>query len=84
MIEWLADICEKIKKGAGEMTKKKSIDLEKKAQKILGMAEEQGAEKNFLFITTFQRYWMQINILSELEGVIAESDMLVKIGRAHV
>lgn len=51
--------------------------LEKQAKEILRIAEEHGVEQNFFFITTFQRYQMQINILNELEKTINEDGTLV-------
>lgn len=46
---------------------KKNIDLNKKAQEILDIAQTYGVEQNFFFMTTFKRYQVQINILTELE-----------------
>lgn len=59
------------------MTRKKQIDLNARAQEILEIAERQGVEKNFLFITTFRRYQVQIKILSDLEGTIAKEPTMV-------
>lgn len=53
------------------------IDLNKQAQEILEIAQKHGVEQNFLFITTFKRYQVQINILNELEGKIKEDGSLV-------
>lgn len=56
------------------MSKKK---LEQQAKEILQIAEEHGVEQNFFFITTFNRYLVQINILEELETKIKEEGTLV-------
>ena len=42
-------------------------DLEAQAKEIIKLAEESGVQSNFFFVTTFERYLVQINILSELE-----------------
>lgn len=60
-----------------EKTKKKPSELEAQANKILDIAEHYGAQGNFMFVTTFKRYLVQINILSELEKTISEDGMLV-------
>ena len=53
------------------------IDLNKQAQEILEIAQKYGVEQNFLFITTFKRYQVQLNILNELEKKINEDGTLV-------
>jgi hypothetical protein len=53
------------------------IDLNKQAQQILEIAQKFGAEQNFLFITTFKRYQVQLSILQELEKKINEDGSLV-------
>ena len=60
-----------------EKTKKKPSELESQAQKILDIAEHYGAQGNFMFVTTFKRYLVQIRILSDLEKTIDEDGMLV-------
>ena len=52
------------------MPKKKS--LEAQAAEILAKAEERGVQSNYFFVTTFRRYQMQMQILSDLESAIAE------------
>lgn len=52
--------------------------LTEQAQEIIKIAEESGVQSNFFFITTFKRYQVQLNILSELEKTIKEEGMLVK------
>ena len=56
------------------MTKEK---LERQAKEILEIAQKYGVEQNFLFITTFQRYQVQLNILNDLEKTIKEDGSLV-------
>jgi hypothetical protein len=41
------------------------------------IAEHYGAQGNFMFVTTFKRYLVQINILNELEKVIEADGTLV-------
>jgi hypothetical protein len=53
------------------------IDLNEQAQQILEIAQKFGAEQNFLFITTFKRYQVQLGILQELEKKINEDGSLV-------
>lgn len=53
------------------------IDLNKQANKIIEMAQKSGAEQNFLFITTFKRYQVQLKILGDLEKELVESGTLV-------
>jgi hypothetical protein len=48
--------------------------LKKQAVEILKIAERHGVEQNFFFITTFQRYQVQIGILNDLEKQITESE----------
>jgi tRNA(Phe) wybutosine-synthesizing methylase Tyw3 len=53
------------------------MTLNEQAEEILRIAEESGVQSNFLFITTFKRYQVQLNILEELEKRIVEDGMLV-------
>ena len=53
------------------------IDLNKQANKIIEMAQKSGAEQNFLFITTFKRYQVQLKILGDLEKELVESGTLI-------
>lgn len=55
----------------------KKLTLNEQAQEILRIAEKNGVEQNFFFLTTFKRYQVQIKILSELEGRIKEDGALV-------
>ena len=51
--------------------------LEKQAKEIKQMAEESGVQSNFLFVTTFDRYLVQLEILDKLQGAIDEKELLV-------
>ena len=53
------------------------MTLQEQAKEILRIAEKHGVEQNFFFITTFKRYQVQINILTELEKKIQEDGALV-------
>lgn len=55
----------------------KKLTLNEQAQEILRIAEKNGVEQNFFFLTTFKRYQVQIKILSELENRIKEDGALV-------
>ena len=55
--------------------KKKS--LEEQAKEIVKLAEESGVQSNYFFVTTFERYQVQLHILSELKECIEEEGMLV-------
>lgn len=55
----------------------KNLDLKKQAEEILNVAQKHGVEQNFLFITTFQRYQVQLNILTELQKKIKDEGALV-------
>lgn len=56
---------------------KKNLTLSEQAQEIIKIAEASGVQTNFFFITTFKRYQVQINILTELEKKIKEDGALV-------
>ena len=66
---------EYISKGGNPRIKKMS--LTEQAQKIKKIAEESGVQSNFFFLTTFERYQVQLNILNELEKVMKDEGMLV-------
>ena len=65
---------------------KKSLD--EQAAEILKIAEETGVQTNFFFVTTFQRYRVQLSNLGELEKAIGETGTLVTKeyvkGRANI
>ena len=51
--------------------------LELQAQEIIKMAEASGVEGNYFFVTTFERYQVQLNILEDLKKAIEDEGMLV-------
>ena len=55
----------------------KEMNINDKAQEILRIAEQYGVEKNFLFITTFKRYTVQLKVLQELEQAIDDNGATV-------
>ena len=57
--------------------KMEKLSLEEQTEEIKRIAEKYGVEQNFLFITTFKRYQVQLNILTELEKKIKEDGALV-------
>lgn len=56
---------------------KQKLTLNEQAKEIIKIAEESGVQSNFFFITTFKRYQVQLNILTELEKKIKEEGALV-------
>ena len=52
------------------MAKKNS--LKQQAEEVLRIATEHGVEQNFFFITTFERYQVQLQILDDLEKQIKD------------
>lgn len=55
----------------------KRMSLQEQANEIIRIAEESGVQSNFFFVTTFKRYQVQLNILTELEKAMKEDGMLV-------
>ena len=53
------------------------LSLQEQAEQIIKIAEQYGVEQNFLFLTTFKRYQVQLNILNELEQRIKDDGSLV-------
>lgn len=51
--------------------------LEQQAKQILKLAEESGLQSNYFFVTTFERYQVQLQILDELKQAIDSEGMLV-------
>ena len=51
--------------------------LEQRAKQILKLAEESGLQSNYFFVTTFERYQVQLHILDELKQAIDSEGMLV-------
>ena len=52
-------------------------DLAKQAKEIIKIAEENGVQSNYFFVTTFERYQMQLKILAELQDSIEKDGLLV-------
>lgn len=65
----LDKIFERINKELDDMAK----TLNEQAKEIIRLAEESGVQSNFFFLTTFKRYQVQLNFLTELEKAIKES-----------
>ena len=55
----------------------KKPTLQQQAEEVLRIATEHGVEQNFFFITTFNRYRVQLDILTDLEAKIKEDGALV-------
>ena len=53
------------------------LTLQEQAQEVLRIAREHGVEQNFFFITTFERYNVQLKILEDLKSKIEEDGALV-------
>ena len=53
------------------------LNSQEQANEILRIAQKFGVEQNFLFLTTFKRYQVQLTILNELEQKIKEDGTLV-------
>jgi len=54
------------------MAVKDRLTLQEQAEEILVRAQEKGVQSNFFFVTTFKRYQVQMQILSQLENAIKE------------
>ena len=52
-------------------------EIKMQASEIIRLAEDSGVQNNYFFVTTFERYQVQLNILDELKKVIEEDGMLV-------
>ena len=63
-----------IKEMRCDMAKK---SLKEQAKEIMKLAEESGLQSNYFFVTTFERYQVQLDILESLKQVIDEEGMLV-------
>ena len=58
--------------------KKPESQLNKAAAELIRMAEEGGVEQNFFFVTTFNRYKVQLNTLTRLQKEIDDGDLLIE------
>lgn len=54
-----------------------TINLNEQANKILDAAQRGGVEQNFLFVTTFKRYQVQLRLLGEIEKELADGGITV-------
>lgn len=57
------------------MTQQQSLN--EKAKEILRIAERHGVEQNFFFITTFERYLVQLKIMTNLAQTLDEDGLKV-------
>ena len=55
-----------------------NISLRDQAQRIKEIAEKSGVQSNFLFVTTFDRYLTQLEILENLKESISAEGLLVE------
>lgn len=55
----------------------KEKQVKRQANDILELAKENGVDENYFFVTTFERYQVQLDILSELKKAIDDEGMLV-------
>ena len=53
------------------------MNRKQQAKEVLKIAQEHGVEQNFFFITTFERYQVQLDILDDLQKKIEEDGALV-------
>lgn len=53
------------------------VNLNTRIEELIKMAENSGVEQSTFFITTLDRYRVQISILKELEKKIKEEDSMV-------
>lgn len=53
------------------------MNRQEQAKEVLRIAQEHGVEQNFFFITTFERYQVQLDILDDLEKTIKDDGALV-------
>lgn len=56
----------------------KKPDLKQQAADNLRLAGERGLEDSFYFVTTFQRYQVQLGILEDLQRVLEAEEVLVE------
>ena len=55
----------------------KKMSHKQQANEILKLAEETGLTNNYFFVTTFERYQVQMQILENLKQVINDEGMIV-------
>ena len=54
------------------------LQRDAQAKKFIALAKKYGVEKNFLFITTFENYIVQLNIIADLKKVINNEGNITK------
>lgn len=57
------------------MSKKQT--LQQQAKEIIRIAEENGVQGNYFFLTTFERYQTQLDVLEKLKAAIKNDGVLV-------
>lgn len=72
----IAHLKNEIKENEVINVSKKSLKEQEK--EIIKLAEDSGVQSNYFFITTFQRYQVQLKILDELEKSIKDDGLLVE------
>ena len=53
------------------------VNLDEQAKQIMKMAEESGVQSNFLFVTTFERYLTQLQMLKNYKAIMDKEGILV-------
>ena len=56
----------------------KKMSLKEQAKEIIRIAQESGVRSNYFFVTTFNRYQVQLGILDGLEDAIKAEGTLVE------
>lgn len=56
---------------------KSQKNLEKQAKEIMRIAEEYGVQSNYFFLTTFERYQVQLQNLTKLQKAMEDEGMLI-------
>lgn len=55
----------------------RKMNLDEQAREIVRLAQETGVQSNYFFVTTFERYQVQLKILDQLKKAIEDEGMLV-------
>ena len=55
----------------------RKLTLEQQAKEIIRIAEENGVQGNYFFLTTFDRYQTQLEVLEKLKAAINNDGVLV-------
>lgn len=56
---------------------KKTVNLNEKAKELVDLAMQAGVEQNFFFMTTLDRYNVQLKTLADLKKVLESENVLV-------